>query len=463
MSEAPSTDIGNRNEINGTNTVATDTTRGLETIAPVLDFTDDEESAVLDRQNVELVTDSVRLPGNAEIKLDLVPVPGLYLHGVFDDPRSALAHMDGLSRPESISLFDADGQGIDGMSAGSTWSADGILKLKWRLLPEPVKVVGNDTTQMTYLVAHVFNLEMHLWLRSTDTAGVLELEHGPWKGRIRMIEQDTERSRDLRLSSGYRLTHVIEFDQEGRCFSGQDADRLLQAMRSFLTFANGGMCGLVCPSGWDSTGRQVWARWSSPSEWRRKRLCWFDGKNAEPLVELFPGFMDRCTTEGWEDAIGTAIWWYAQSNSGSPAVDQGIVTAQIAMERLSYEYCVRERTLISKQGFEQLRASDRYRLLLRSLDIPIEIPDAAAALTSAKGKEKWADGPHALTEIRNSLVHGGRKGAQLQGQSYVDAWLLATRILELTILALCSFKGECWNGMTGLKEPVPWARQSKRP
>ena len=178
------------------------------------------------------------------------------------------------------------------------------------------------------------------------------------------------------------------------------------------------------------------------------------------LVELFPGFMDRWTTEGWEDALGTAIWWYAQSNSGSPAVDQGIVTAQIAMECLSYEYCVRERTLVSKQGFEQLWASDRYRLLLRSLDIPIEIPDAAAALTSAnrRRKKKWADGPHALTEIRNRLVHGGRKGAQLQGECYVDAWLLATRLLELCMLAICSFKGECWNRMTGVKEPVPWAR-----
>ena len=355
------------------------------------------------------------------------------------------------------------GERIEGTSAGSTWNADSVLELKWRLFPEPVKVVGGDATQMTQLVAHVFNLENHLWLPSANTVGVLELEHGPWKGRIKMVKQGPERIPNLRERGGYRLTHVIEFDQEGGCFSGQDADSLLQAIQNFLTFADGGMCRLVCPSGWDSAGRQVWARWSSPSEWRRKCLCWFDGKNAEPLVELFPGFMDRWTTEGWEDALATAIWWYAQANSGSPAVDQGIVTAQIAMERLSYEYCVRERTLVSKQGFEQLRASDRYRLLLRSLDIPIEIPDAAAALTSAKRKEKWADGPHALTEIRNSLVHGGRKGAQLQGQCYVDAWLLATRILELTILALCSFKGECWNGMTGLKEPVPWARQTKRP
>ncbi len=292
---------------------------------------------------------------------------------------------------------------------------------------------------------------------SPGKPGLLELEHGPWKGRIRTLKQDPERSRDLRLTGRYRLTHVVEFDQGGGCFSGHDADRLLQAIGCFLSFANGGMCRLECPSGWDSAGKQVWARWSSPSEWRTKRLCWFDGRYAEPLVELFPGFMDRWKTEGWGDALGSAIWWYAQAISGPPIADQGIVAAQIAMERLSYEYCVRERALVSEQGFEKLWVSDRFRLLLRSLDVPIEIPGAAKALTSASRKEKWVDGPHALTEIRNRLVHSGRKRAQLEGQCYVDAWLLATQLLELTILALCSFKGEFSNGMTGLKEPVPWA------
>ena len=452
MSEAPSIDVGNKGEMDERNTTAADTTGGVETIAPVLDFTDDEESAVLDRQVVELVTDDVRLPGNAEIKLELVPEPGLYLHGVFDDPRSALAHMASFAPPETIALFDAKGQRINGGPAGNTWSADGILKLKWRLLPEPVSVDGNDATRMTQLVAHVFNLEMHLWQGSPGKPGLLELEHGPWKVRIRTLKQDPERSRNI------RLTHVVGFDQAGGCFSGQDADRLLQATGSFLTFANGGMCRLECPSGWDSAGKQVWAQWSSPSEWRRKRLGWFDGRYAEPLVELFPGFMDRWMTEGWGDALGSAIWWYAQAISSPLTADQGIVAAQVAMERLSYEYCVRERALVSEQGFKKLWVSDRYRLLLRSLDVPIEIPDAAKTLISASKKEKWVDGPHALTEIRNRLVHSGRKRAQLQGECYVDAWLLATRLLELTVLALCSFKGEYSNGMTGLKEPVPWAR-----
>ena len=128
------------------------------------------------------------------------------------------------------------------------------------------------------------------------------------------------------------------------------------------------------------------------------------------------------------------------------------------MERLSYEYCVCERALVSKGGFEKLPAADRYRLLLSSLDIPITMPNAAKSLGAASRGENWTDSPQALTEIRNNLVHAGRRGTKLDGDGYVEAWLLATWLLELTILALCDFKGEYWNRVNSVKEPVPWTR-----
>ena len=426
--------------------------------APVLDFTDNAESALLDRQTVKVVTDDLRIAGEAEIKLELAPVPGVYLYGVFSDPRLRSAMMMAMSKPESMYLLNRYDQRIEGARAESTWSSDDTLKLKWMLIPEPVKVVGDDATQMTQLVAHVFNLETHLWRCVANTAGMLELEHGPWKVRIRMVEQGPKRIRDVRDKGGYRLTHILEVGQDGRCFNGGDADKLLHAMRNFLTFAKGGMCELACPSGRNDAGIQVWARWSSPGQWHRTPSSWFDRQDAESLAEVFPGFMDRWALDGWEDALQTAIWWYAQANSGSPAIDQGIVTAQIATERLSYEYCVCERALVSKGGFEKLPAADRYRLLLSSLDIPIKMPSAAKSLVAASSAGSWTDSPQALTEIRNKLVHAGRRGTKLEADGYVEAWLLATWLLELTILALCNFKGEYWNRVNSVKEPVPWTR-----
>ena len=197
----------------------------------MLDFSDNAESALLDRQTVTVATDDLRIAGEAEIKLDLAPVPGLYVYSEFDDPRSALALQTYMSEPKTISLLDGNGQPIEGAPAGCSWNANNILKLRWRLVPEPVRVVGDDATQMTRLVAHVFNLESHLWRRSRNTAGVLKLEHGPWKGRIALVEEGAEHIKELRERGGFRLTHVVEVDQGGNCFKGEDADKLLQAIR----------------------------------------------------------------------------------------------------------------------------------------------------------------------------------------------------------------------------------------
>ena len=150
--------------------VESETSRGLKELGPVLDFTDNAESAVLDRQTVEVVTPDLKLAGKAEIKLDLAPVPGLYVYGEFDDPRSGLALRTPMSEPESMSLLDGNGQRVEGALVARSWNVNGILKLKWRRVDEPVEVVGDGATQMTQLVAHVFNLENHLWRPDVNNA-----------------------------------------------------------------------------------------------------------------------------------------------------------------------------------------------------------------------------------------------------------------------------------------------------
>ena len=430
----------------------------MKTQRPVLDFGENAESALLGTKTVKLAVADLKVEGEAEVKLDLAPVPGVYLYGVFKDPRLPREMMSALMEPESLTVVDSDDHPMEGVSAGSKWSVDGTVKLKWMLLGEPVKVVGDDETQMTELVAHVFNFETRLWRRSTGTIGLLELKHGPWKGRVRWTNEGGDQSGGSRGEGSYRVTHLLEVGQGGNDFSGNEADNLLHAMRYFLTFAKGGGCDLACPSGRDDSGEEVWARWSSPRQWQRTPLSWFDRQDAEPLAELFPGFMNRWTMAGWEHALQISIWWYALANSSSHAIEQGIVSAQIAMERLSYQYCVRERGLVSEDGFKKLEAADRYRLLLGCLGIPLTIPSTAKAVVAVSKGRNWTVSPQALTQIRNKLVHAGGKELKLDGDGYVEAWLLSTWLLELTILALCSFKGEYWNRVERVKEPVPWTR-----
>ena len=204
---------------------------------PVLDFGENAESALLGTKTVKLVVADLRVEAKAEVKLDLAPVPGVYLYGEFKDPRLPREMMSALVEPESLTVVDSDNQLMEGVSAGSKWSADGTVKLKWLLLGEPLKVVGDDETQMTQLVAHVFNFETRLWRRSTETIGLLELKHGPWKGRLRWVNEGGDQTGGSRGEGSYRVTHLLEAGQGGNDFSGKEADDLLHAMRHFLTFA----------------------------------------------------------------------------------------------------------------------------------------------------------------------------------------------------------------------------------
>ncbi|WP_096292838.1 hypothetical protein [Nitrosomonas ureae] len=73
---------------------------------------------------------------------------------------------------------------------------------------------------------------------------------------------------------------------------------------------------------------------------------------------------------------------------------------------------------------------------------------------------KWIDAPHALTEIRNSLIHPEHKKRDQLDSAYFDAWNLGLWYLEMGILAICNYEGAYGNRLKlnrmGEVENVPW-------
>ena len=66
---------------------------------------------------------------------------------------------------------------------------------------------------------------------------------------------------------------------------------------------------------------------------------------------------------------------------------------------------------------------------------------------NAKRGSKWNDMPHAITDIRNSLVHPNEK-TSLPNGSYFEAWQLSTWLLDLAFLRLCGHDGSYSNRTT---------------
>lgn len=250
--------------------------------------------------------------------------------------------------------------------------------------------------------------------------------------------------------------------KDGTFFSGQDAGEFLNALRFFLSFAKGCWCEPICPVGFDSDESRVWEYYSSPRETWYVPMSWFDPHHSSQLKKLFPDFMRRWSNSDWRQAFQEVIYWYLNANQTSRGIDAGIILTQAALERLSYEFSVQEKKLITVNGFKDLWASDKFRLMFSSVNIPLGIPSETPDLHSMSSDSSlnWLDAPHALTEIRNSLVHPEHKRRGQFSKVYFDAWKLGLWYLEMSILAICEYSGVYGNRLTqrsiGQVENVPW-------
>ena len=414
--------------------------------AGVLDFSAETDRAVLAQGEVTVKIDGVCKRGSGEARLDLVPRPRVILDCRFDGAGPLLKV---LTDPKMVSHVEFEGCLVPVIGAGGTWGSDGVLRAQWSPSPQPVDVLGDGDTTMRTIRALLFNL---------DLVQDVELSHGHWSVAVQSHGATFANQKAIREQGVCRHTHTVGIEKVGGgSISVDEAYQILEALRNFLSFTNGGACTLVCPGGFDANGEAVWSQWSAPYGAESVAFCWSGRKSAKPLAELFPGFMAKWVDEGWRDALRTAVWWYTVVNNGG-VIDSGIVSAQIAMERLAYEYCVRERALVSERGFKRLPTADRYRMFLTSLAIPLDIAPSLADLASASktGGRNWADVADALVSIRNQLVHSGRTHAHLASNCYTEAWLLAAWLLEASVLALCEFRGAYWNRISRKTESAPW-------
>jgi len=177
------------------------------------------------------------------------------------------------------------------------------------------------------------------------------------------------------------------------------------------------------------------------------------------LEAVFPGFIAKWTDAIWKQPLRHAIYWYLTSNT-MRSVDGAVVLLQAALEALSWTYAVQERKLVTPQGFGKLWASDRLRVLLSSLGIPLGLPDDLPNLQKEAAAASWLDGPHAFTEMRNSVVHPSAKEHEGAREMLPETWQLGLWYVELVLLRLFGHCGKYHNrlkkGWVGEVEEVPW-------
>jgi len=443
----------------------------IHRLEPAFDFTGRESSLLIHQSQAEMVIGGNRYAGKGEVRLDLLPRANIHIYGYFQNVPMQDA-MGASSRQKPISSFSINNRRIEGFLISSGGNIDSQeYNIKWSPKSEPVIGVGDESTEMIWLVFHLFNFVGFFGTRrSTEERGttIHSIEHidlvwDEWKVELKSLFSTRENIKFLEEEGGYRLTHVGGIRKvDGTPFLGKEAKEWLNALRFFLSFAKGNWCEPICAVGFDASRDRIWESWSSPGEPYHKPLSWFDPHNGSQLAMLFPGFMQRWANDDWREALHEVIYWFLNANFSRRGIDAGIILTQAAIERLSYEYAVKDKRLLTAKGFKDLWASDKFRLLFSSLGIPLDIPVQTPKLQrlAAQNQMNWLDAPHALTEVRNALIHPEHKHRGQYRSVYYEAWNLGLWYLEMGLLAICGYSGTYGNRLkqrwVGQIEEVPW-------
>jgi hypothetical protein len=275
---------------------------------------------------------------------------------------------------------------------------------------------------------------------------------------------------ELKKNRGFGLTHTARVQRtSGELFTVKELVTLVEAFTFFCWLCTETRCGPLLPVGFDSRGNAAWSRWSpTRTESFTTAETWLDRVHGGQAEALFPLFMSRFTDPYWRGVLTHAVEYLIEA--GRPdTLQRAIVMTQVLLETLSYSWLTEERTI----GFQDNRAAQNIRAMLKDMGISVAIPakfEALAAMRARNG-QRVTDGPHAVVTTRNAIIHRrrdrddgygeGESPTADQHRELIEAWLLGAWYSELAVLRLCGFEGLYHNrlsdnGHAGIVEPVPW-------
>ena len=434
-------------------------------LTPIFDFNSD--NVLLYNTLVRVKRNKKGYDGTGKIRLVFLPKAKIVIDTEFGDP-----HLSGVLDDNKVE-FLIDKQSIDVFAISVSpqfLESPFILKIDWIAKYDPINIILNSRKKAKKIVFHIFNF---INFRGADS--LVQLHNGTmyrleyidlkWKTyniKIQSLPSTSDNLKYLKKNSGYKITQVGSIEKLNGLISKEEQENLQLALRYFLSFIKGSWISPTCSVGIAKTEENIWYAFNSPDTDWKSLNSWFDPHHASSITEFFPLFMNLWDSERWQDTFKEVIYWFLNANDGSRGIDAGLILAQTALERLSFEYVVYEKKLLSTKGFKDIWASDKFRLLFSSLNLPLDLPSSLSALSQKSKEYNWLDAPHALTEIRNSLVHPEhKKHGKFEIDIFIEAHTLSLWYLEMSILAICKFNGVYSNRLVsnkyvGTVENVPW-------
>ena len=273
----------------------------------------------------------------------------------------------------------------------------------------------------------------------------------------------------VKARGGCAFTHLGDLRRlDGKLFTTNEATDIVEFLYWLLSFANGRRCGCVLAAGLRHLDQPLWEQWTAyQTDVGDLGSTWFPAHLPAEGFTIAARAYELWRNKSKRDWFRYAVSLYTSSNNNTAGSEVELAKAQIALELLCWVVLREEQAILSEEGLEKLAAADRIRLLLSWSGIPLPIPSTLKKLTAAFVEASGADGPLAVTEIRNSIVHPTKKNlTKLEAYNHharFEAWQLTQWYVEMVMLRLFNYQGRYdnrldFNSWVGTYEKVPWTR-----
>jgi hypothetical protein len=422
------------------------------------------EPVTLHEGPVLLRQDTREAKGTGRLVLRFVPSTGLRL-----EAEILSGDAPGPGAQVKVELAGSAGDAL--ISALRTSVANGVIS---RRVEGPVSVFSiGGSTEVASCGFQVLNFPDFLTPRVYASASfgfpprVVDLEADGWRIRLTAVEKSQDVFKSLEETGGYAFTHLGLLDRiDGARFQALDADRLLDTLAVFLSFARGAACGLPVRWGVAADGAISWQRWGSAraNAWKVPDN-WFEEHHGSILSDVFPAFLDASNDADLAEPFRLALHWYQTSNMRAGGMEGAIILGLTALDLLGALVVVDRVAAMSESKFDKLAAAEKLTKLLGTMKVPLAIPSRFTELAAFAATNGWADAPVALAEIRHGYVHANRKRRKIvlaaPNLAVFQAWQLSLWYQELALLYFLNHRGEYRNRVTaerlGMAEKVPWA------
>ena len=282
----------------------------------------------------------------------------------------------------------------------------------------------------------------------------IAMEVQSWLVKIKPVSNLTGLAKSLNSKGGYAVTHTGTVEREdGLAFTHGEAETFLDGLEHFLSFICSSFCAITDVTGTASNGNEVWKRWGAHhvSTWARRRT-WADITVRDSLPDIFRNFWEEYMKNKGD--LVRALGWYIYSNQAEP-LDVSIIFNHAVLELLTY--------LATGRKPDQMKTGDWIADNLTKEGIDPQIPTICTNLMALANSSGLKHGPHALVEIRNSMIHPNPKIHLPSMAAYREVKLLGLWYVELLLLKKFQYMGEYASRLTPIHTPgdtelVPWAQ-----